>query len=62
MLAATAALRRTRLPGPVAAVALGGVFVVVDSILADLGEARDAVKTPEAAATPDVTAAEDAPT
>ena len=42
MLAATAALRRTRLPVPIAAVVLGGGLVVVDSLLADLGEARDA--------------------
>ena len=42
MLTATAALRRTRLPIPVAAVVLGGGLVVVDSLLADLGEARDA--------------------
>src|SRR5262245_59297882 len=40
MLAATIAVRRTRLPGPVAAVVLGGSFVVIDSLLADLGEAR----------------------
>lgn len=42
MLAATAVLRRTRLPAPIAAVALGGAVIVVDSLLADLGEARDA--------------------
>ena len=44
MLAATAALRRTRLPVPIAAVVLGDGLVVVDSLLADLGEARDAAK------------------
>ena len=48
MLAATAALRRTRLPVPIAAVLLGGGFMVVDSLLADLGEARDAAKAQEA--------------
>jgi hypothetical protein len=42
MLAATAAVRRTRLPAPIGAVLLGGGLVVVDSLLADLGEARDA--------------------
>jgi len=42
MLAAMTALRRTRLPVPVAAVVLGGGLIVVDSLLADLGEARDA--------------------
>ena len=40
MLAATAALRRTRLPVPIAAVALGVGVTVVDSLLADLAEAR----------------------
>nr|WP_300052851.1 hypothetical protein [uncultured Nocardioides sp.] len=42
MLAAVTALRRTRLPVPIAAVVLGGGLVVVDSLLADLGEAREA--------------------
>jgi hypothetical protein len=42
MLTVAAALRRTRVPTPIAAVLLGGGVVVVDSILADLGEARDA--------------------
>ena len=41
MLVAATALRRV-LPAPVAAVLLGGVVVVADSLLADLGEARDA--------------------
>ena len=50
MLTATAALRRTKLPAPVAAVVLGGGLVVVDSLLADLGEAREA-KAAEAAKT-----------
>lgn len=44
MLAALTALRRTRLPVPIAAVLLGGGLVVVDSILADLGDARDAAE------------------
>ena len=43
MLAAVTALRRTRLPVPIAAVLLGGGLIVVDSLLADLGESRDAV-------------------
>lgn len=47
MLAAATALRRTRLPVPIAAVALGGSLIVVDSLLADLGEARDAAKAAE---------------
>src|SRR3954454_5698740 len=42
MLAAATALRRTPLPGPVAAGLLGGSVVAVDSLLADLGEARAA--------------------
>jgi len=42
MLAATTAVRRTRLPVPIAAVVLGGGLIVVDSVLADLGEAREA--------------------
>lgn len=45
MLAALTALRRTRLPVPIAAVLLGGGLVVVDSVLADLGDARDAAET-----------------
>ena len=45
MLAATGLLRRTRLPAPIAAVALGAAVVVADSLLADLGEARDAAAT-----------------
>ena len=44
MLAATTAVRRTRLPAPIAAVVLGGGLMVIDSLLADLGEARDAAK------------------
>ena len=48
MLAAMTALRRTSLPVPIAAVVLGGGLVVVDSLLADLGEARDAAGVAEA--------------
>ena len=48
MLAATTALRRTKLPTPIGAVLLGGGFMVIDSLLADLGEKRDAAKTAEA--------------
>ncbi len=48
MLAVTEALRRTRLPVPIAAILLGGGLVVVDSILTDLGEARDATQAAEA--------------
>ena len=44
MLAALTALRRTTLPVPIAAVLLGGGLVVVDSVLADLGDARDAAE------------------
>ena len=53
MLAATTALRGTRLPVPIAAVVLGGGLIVVDSLLADLGEARDAAKAREALAEPE---------
>jgi len=49
MLSAITALRRTRLPVPISAVMLGGVLTVVDSVLADLGEARDAREAREAA-------------
>jgi hypothetical protein len=48
MLAAMTGLRRTRLPVPVAAVLLGGGLVVVDSLLADLGEAREAAEVEKA--------------
>ena len=47
MLAGTTAVRRTRLPAPIAAVLLGGGFIVIDTLLADLGEARDAAKAAE---------------
>ena len=49
MLAVVTASRRTRLPSPLAAAVLGGALIVIDSVLADLGEARDAAKTAEAA-------------
>jgi hypothetical protein len=49
MLAATAAVRNTRLPVPIAAVVLGGGLVVIDSILADLGEAREKSRAAESA-------------
>jgi hypothetical protein len=48
MLAATAGLRRTRLPVPIAAALLGGSVVVIDSLLADLGDAREAAEAAEA--------------
>jgi hypothetical protein len=48
MLAATAALRRTRLPVPIAAIALGVGVMVVDSLLADLADARAAATAAEA--------------
>ena len=47
MLAATTALRRTKLPTPIGAVLLGGGFMAIDSLLADLGEKRAAAKTAE---------------
>ena len=50
MLTATAILRRTRLPVVIAAVALGGAVTVVDSFLADLGEAREEREAARAAA------------
>ena len=50
MLAATTAARRSRLPVPVAALVLGGGVLVIDSLLADLGEARDAAKAADAEA------------
>ena len=48
MMAATTGLRRTRLPVLIGAVVLGAGVTVVDSLLADLGEARDAAKAAEA--------------
>ena len=47
MLGATTVLRRTRLPAPIGAVVLGGGFMAIDSLLADLGERRDAAQVPE---------------
>jgi hypothetical protein len=47
MLAATTALRRTRLPVPIGAVLLGGGVMALDSVLADLGEARASAKAAE---------------
>ncbi len=41
MLITATALRRTVLPAPVSAVLLGGAVMVLDSLLADLGEARE---------------------
>jgi hypothetical protein len=48
MLAATSALRRTRLPTPISAVVLGGGMLVADSLLTDLGESRRAATTAQA--------------
>ena len=48
MLAATSALRRTRLPTPISAVVLGGGMLVADSLLTDLGESRHAATTAQA--------------
>ena len=42
MFVAATALRRTRLPAPISAALLGGTVVIVDSFLADRGEARAA--------------------
>jgi hypothetical protein len=47
MLAATTALHRTNLPAPIGAAVLGGDFMANDSLLAELGEKRDAAKTVE---------------
>jgi hypothetical protein len=47
MLAATTAVRRTRLPVPISALVLGGGLIVIDSVLTDKGEARDAAKAAE---------------
>ena len=49
MLVATSAVRRTRVPAPIAAALLGGAVVAVDSLLADLGEQRQATADAEAA-------------
>jgi hypothetical protein len=45
MVVATTALRGTRLPAPIGALVLGGGFMAIDSVLADLGEKRDAART-----------------
>jgi hypothetical protein len=45
MMAATTALRRTRVPTPIGAVVLGGAVMAIDSLLADLAEKRDAADT-----------------
>jgi hypothetical protein len=50
MLVATTAVRRTRLPAPVAAVLLGGGVLCIDSVLADLVEQRQARAAAAAAA------------
>jgi hypothetical protein len=47
MLAAATALRRTGLPVPIAAAVLGAGVTIADSLLADLGEARDAAEASE---------------
>jgi len=44
MMAAITALRRTRVPGPIGAVVFGGSVMAIDSLLADLGEKRDAAR------------------
>jgi len=50
MLVATSAVRRSALPAPVAAVLLGGLVAVGDSLLADLGEQLKATSTAAATA------------
>ena len=50
MLVAASALRRTVLPAPVSALLFGGAVLVADSVLADLGEARDAKDAAESGA------------
>ena len=44
MLAVTTALRGTKVPVPITAIVLGGGVLVIDSLLTDLGEARDAAQ------------------
>lgn len=44
MLAATTAVRRTRVPVPISAIVLGGGVLAIDSLLTDLGETRDAAQ------------------
>jgi hypothetical protein len=58
MLVATTAVRRTKVPAPLAAALLGGAVVVVDSYLADLGERRTAHAvnpTPDSRVSPEPT-------
>ena len=50
MLVAASALRRTALPAPVSALLFGGAVLVADSVLADMGEARDAKEAAESGA------------
>jgi hypothetical protein len=50
MLAVTTLVRRTKVPVPIASVALGASVMVVDSLLADLAEARDAAQSATGAA------------
>jgi NADPH:quinone reductase-like Zn-dependent oxidoreductase len=57
MLVATTAVRRTKVPAPVAAVLFGGAAVALDSLLADLGERRQAA-TIAAVGSPDEADAE----
>jgi ABC-type enterochelin transport system permease subunit len=47
MLLATTAVRRTKLPAPLVAVALGGAVIALDSLLADLGEKKKSHATAE---------------
>jgi hypothetical protein len=44
MLAATTAVRHTKVPVPISAIVLGGGVLAIDSLLADLGEAREAAR------------------
>jgi hypothetical protein len=55
MLGATTALGRTRLPAPIAAAVLGGGLMIVDSLLADLGDARHEADDSTAQAESDAT-------
>ncbi|MFZ2012279.1 MAG: hypothetical protein WAV00_00465 [Nocardioides sp.] len=44
MLAATTAVRHTKVPVPISAIMLGGGVLAIDSLLTDLGEAREAAQ------------------
>jgi hypothetical protein len=44
MLAATTAVRHTKVPVPISAIVLGGGVLAIDSLLTDLGEAREAAQ------------------